>query len=50
LANARAFFVDEYNHVELKENLTTKTSKGVALGAFLDQQINLSPSWPNVRP
>lgn len=50
LPNARAFFVDEYNHVELKENLTTKISKGVALGAFLDEQVNLSPAWPNVRP
>src|SRR5207245_14895 len=32
LANVREFFVDEFNHVELKESLTGKISQGISLG------------------
>jgi hypothetical protein len=50
LPNARVFYVDEFNHVYLKENLRTKTSLGVSLGTFLTRQIGDDPAWSSVRP
>jgi pectinacetylesterase len=50
LPNARVFFVDEFNHVELKERLDTKVSLGVTLGEFLTWQVTDDPQWQNVRP
>ena len=50
LANARVFYVSEFNHVELKESLTGKISAGISLGSFLTKQIADDPSWSSARP
>ena len=50
LANARVFYVNEFNHVELKESLTGKVSAGISLGTFLTKQITGDASWASARP
>jgi hypothetical protein len=50
LSNARVFYVNEFNHVELKESLTGKVSAGISLGTFLTKQVTNDSTWTSARP